>query len=169
MKASPWHVGVAAEAFAAAQFARLGFDVSVQYGANQPGYDLIVSRGDDLMRVSVKGSKDGSWGLAQSHLTRGKADYHDAADRWACRHVAGVVVCLVQFKGVADDALPPMWLASVGEVADRLKATARGRGDTILYVRHVWGPGAHAAGTIDEIPESWRFTEERAAELLRRS
>lgn len=31
-----WHVAVAAEAFTAAQFARLGYNVSVQYGANQP-------------------------------------------------------------------------------------------------------------------------------------
>lgn len=47
MKAiSSWHVGVAAEAFAAALFARLGYDVSVQYGANQPEYDLIAVSGD---------------------------------------------------------------------------------------------------------------------------
>lgn len=30
-----WQVGVAAEVFAAGQFARCGYDVSVQYGANQ--------------------------------------------------------------------------------------------------------------------------------------
>jgi hypothetical protein len=60
------NVGVAAEAIAAAQFARCGFDVSVQYGANQPEYDLIVARGDALLKVSVKGSQDGGWGLTQS-------------------------------------------------------------------------------------------------------
>ena len=43
-KVSSWHVGIAAEAFAAAQFARFGIDVSVQYGANQPEYDLIATR-----------------------------------------------------------------------------------------------------------------------------
>jgi hypothetical protein len=41
---SPFHVGVAAEAFAAGMFAQAGYDVSVQYGANQPEYDLLVSR-----------------------------------------------------------------------------------------------------------------------------
>ena len=41
-KMTSWHVGVAAEAFVAAQFARLTYDVSVQYGANQPEYDLIA-------------------------------------------------------------------------------------------------------------------------------
>ena len=45
---------------AAAQFARLGFDVSVQYGENQPEYDLIVARGELLLKISVKGSQDGS-------------------------------------------------------------------------------------------------------------
>lgn len=37
MKAiSSWHVGIAAEAYTAAVFAKYGYDVSVQYGANQP-------------------------------------------------------------------------------------------------------------------------------------
>lgn len=40
------HVGVSAEAYAAALFARCGYDVSVQYGANQPEYDLIAVSGD---------------------------------------------------------------------------------------------------------------------------
>ena len=29
---------------------RCGFDVSVQYGANQPEYDLIVARGDPMLK-----------------------------------------------------------------------------------------------------------------------
>jgi len=45
---SNWQVATAAEAIAAAQFARLGYDVSVQYGANQPEYDLIISMGPRL-------------------------------------------------------------------------------------------------------------------------
>lgn len=75
-----FHVSVAAEAFAAGLFARIGFDVSVQYGANQPEYDLIVARRGDLLKVSVKGSQDGAWGLAQSHLKNGQ--YHDAIEAW---------------------------------------------------------------------------------------
>ena len=50
---SSWHVGVAAEAIAAAQFARCGYDVSVQYGANQPEYDLISVHGDQILKISV--------------------------------------------------------------------------------------------------------------------
>ena len=58
-KMTSWHVGVAAEAFVAAQFARFRYDVSVQYGANQPEYDLIVVSGDKMLKISVKGSQDG--------------------------------------------------------------------------------------------------------------
>jgi hypothetical protein len=62
LKISPWHIAVAAEAYAAGLFARCGLDVSVQYGADQPEYDLVVVRGDYMLKVSVKGSQDGSWG-----------------------------------------------------------------------------------------------------------
>ena len=68
MKTS-WQVATAAEAFAAAQFARCGWDVSVQYGANQPEYDLVAVNGDRVLKVSVKGSKDGGWGLTQSFIS----------------------------------------------------------------------------------------------------
>jgi hypothetical protein len=54
-------VATAAEAFAAAQFARFGYDVSVQYGANQPEYDLIIAEGRRMLKISVKGSADGGW------------------------------------------------------------------------------------------------------------
>lgn len=159
-----WHIGVAAEAIAAAQFARCGFDVSVQYGANQPEYDLIVAKGDRLLKVSVKGSQDGSWGLTQSYLKT--ADYHGAIQQWLRRHGSRTVFCFVQFRGVALNDLPRLYLASSVEVAQRLRETARGRGDTILYEDHTWGPRAVAAGTIERLPESWRFSIKRIEELL---
>ncbi|MCC6971877.1 MAG: hypothetical protein IT434_16830 [Phycisphaerales bacterium] len=78
-----YHVAVAAEAFAAGLFARCGLDVSVQYGANQPEYDLVVTRGEKMLKVSVKGSQTGRWGLTQSQLAEiGNADYHGAIDLW---------------------------------------------------------------------------------------
>ena len=164
---SGWHVGVAAEALAAAQFARSGYDVSVQYGANQPEYDLIVARQERLLKVSVKGSQDGGWGLCQSLLERGKADYHAAIERWQARHKPRTVFCFVQFYGVALNELPRMYLATPGEVASRLHDTAAGRGDTILYEKHTWGPRARAAGTSEAIPASWVFSATRIAELFR--
>jgi hypothetical protein len=162
----PYHVGVAAEAIATAPFARCGYDVSVQYGANQPEYDLIVSRGEALMKVSVKGSQDGSWGLTQSHLRKGKADYHGAINTWPTRHGSRTALCFVQFTGCALEALPRLYLATPEEVAIRLKETANGRGDSILYERKEWGPRAIAAGTVDGIPDRWRLSELRIEQIL---
>jgi hypothetical protein len=159
-----WHVGVAAEAIAAAQFARCGFDVSVQYGADQPEYDLIVVKGEHAAKISVKGSQDGEWGLTQSFLE--KADYHKAIERWASKFGRTTIMCFVQFKGVAIDQMPRVYLATPAEVAKRLKATARGRGDTILYEHHEWGARAIGAGTTEAIPTNWGFSCERMEHLL---
>ena len=160
---SSWQVATSAEAFAAAQFARCGWDVSVQYGANQPEYDLVAVDGDRVLKVSVKGSQDGSWGLTQSLLV--KADYRGAIDAWLEKHSKKTVFCLVQFKGVPISELPRMYLAKPIEIADQLKLEAAGRGDTILYERKVWTDRARAAGTIDAIPASWVFTEARLEQL----
>ena len=130
-------VATAAEAFAAAQFARFGYDVSVQYGATQPECDLIISEGGRMLKVSVKGSADGSWNLtqsAQSDLsTANRANSHDAADLWLAGHKAGTAICLVQLKDVDNDALPRAYLAWPLEIAARLKAASGGGGDTILW------------------------------------
>ena len=170
---SSWHVGVAAEAFAAGLFARCGLDVSVQYGANQPEYDLLVVKGDAVLKVSVKGSKDDSWGLTQSYLPKRSSlttspDYRLAADLWLAGHGKTTVLCLVQFHATQLTEMPRVYLATAEEVAHRLKSTANGRGDTILYERKMWTARAHAAGTVDEIPASWAFSAERIDELFAR-
>lgn len=155
-----WHVGVAAEAIAAAQFARCGYYVSVQYGANQPEYDLICESDDLILKISVKGSQDGSWGLAQNY----KKDhtYHEAIDLWLSNHHEKTIFCLVQFIDSELNEMPRVYLATPKEIADRMKATAKGRGDTILYENKIWTKKAAAYGTIDKIPQEWLFSPERA-------
>ncbi len=37
-----------------------------------------------MLKVSVKGSQDGSWGLTQSYLQ--DANYHGAVDAWLTKH-----------------------------------------------------------------------------------
>lgn len=157
---SSWHVGIAAEAFAAALFARFGYDVSVQYGANQPEYDLIVVSGDKMLKISVKGSQDGGWGLTQNY--KKGCDYHEAVEKWLKKHHKKTIFCLLQFKGTADDEMPRMYLASPAEIAEVLNASAGGRGETVLREYHQWGPHAAASGTVDRVPEEWKFTAERA-------
>jgi hypothetical protein len=168
-----WHVGVAAEAVAAGLFARCGLDVSVQYGANQPEYDLMIAKGDNILKVSVKGSKDGGWGLTQSHLPKQQGalketpDYHAAIDRWLSKHGEKTIFCFVQFARVAINELPRVYLASPVEIAEVMHRTAKGRGDTILYEHKIWTEKAQASGTVDEIPLTWRFTLERVEQFLK--
>lgn len=166
MKVPARNIGVAAEAVAAALFARIGYDVSVQYGANQPEYDLIVASGERMLKVSVKGSQDGRWGLSQGSLTKGSVDYHSAAEMWRLKHKPRTIICLVQFKGVALEEMPRVYLATPGEIAERLRTTAKGRGDTILFEQHTWSSRARGAGTTDEIPAAWAFSVLRVEDLL---
>jgi hypothetical protein len=174
-KPSSWHIAVAAEAIAAAQFARCGFDVSVQYGADQPEYDLIIAKENRLLKVSVKGSRDWGWGLTQSFLAEAtkqsgkKADYHGAIRLWLEKHGMRTVMCFVQFGGLSLDEMPRLYLATPLQVAQRLRETAKGRGDSVLHERQEWGKRAHGAGTIDCIPPEWKFSEQRIHQLLTHS
>ncbi len=163
-KMSQFHVGIAAEATAAALFARCGYDVSIQYGANQPEYDLAVIRGERMLKVSVKGSQDGGWGLTQSFLEA--ANYHAAIEAWRARHKPRTVICLVQFCEVALTGMPRVYLATPSEIAAHMKQSAKGRGDTILEEKKCWGPRSQAAGTTDEIPASWAFSIETIERLM---
>lgn len=163
---SNWHVATAAEAMAAAQFARLGFDVSVQYGASQPEYDLIVTHDDGrMLKVSVKGSKDGGWGLSQSQLTAlrkkypdAETDYHRAADDWLSRHKQGTIMCFVQFEGSTIDELPRLYLAPPQDVCKLLKSSRGGKGDTTIKERE--------RGQYSNIPADWKMTEQRTLDLF---
>ncbi|MEK8034914.1 hypothetical protein AACH06_29210 [Ideonella sp. DXS29W] len=159
----PFHVGVAAEAFAAGLFARAGFDVSVQYGANQPEYDLLVSRDDRFLKVSVKGSQSGGWGLVQSHK-KGRG-YAEAIEHWAEQQSQGVVYCLVQFQGVELDQCPRVYLATVSEVAEALKRSRANAGSTRLREQWAYKRGI-AAGAEEAIPNAWKFSEARVSQML---
>ncbi len=156
---TPWHVGVAAEAIAAAQFARCGVAVSVQYGADQPEYDLVAVDGDRLLKVSVKGSKDGGWGLTQSF--KENRNYHEAIDTWLALHGKKTIFCLVQFKSKGLDEMPSVYLASPKEIAEEMHKSRAGHGDTVLRDYHIWSDKSVAAGTIDKFPEEWKFSKER--------
>ena len=98
-----YHIATAAEAIAAAQFARLGCNVAVQYGANQPEYDLVISNGKhQTLPVSVNGNATGSWLLAPRMLE----NYHATIDDWLKKHGPRTVYCLVQFKDVSLGQMP---------------------------------------------------------------
>jgi hypothetical protein len=164
-----YQVAVAAEAIAAALFARCGCDVSVQYGANQPGYDLVIAKNSKLLKVSVKGSQDGSWGLTQNYLTKKKADYLSAAKRWLEDQDPQTLFFFVQYKETGINQMPRVYLAWPHEVYKQLCSTRKSRGDTILYESKKWTDRAYASGTIDEIPKKWEFSQQRLEALFKES
>ncbi len=75
---------IAAESYAACLLAQAGYDVLVQYGANQPHYDLVADNAVRFLPISVKGSQDGGWMLAVKYKGWGTL-IAEAIDSWrAC-------------------------------------------------------------------------------------
>jgi hypothetical protein len=172
VQSHPWQINTGAEGIAAAQFARCGFDVSLQYGTNKPTYDMVVTKGSNLLKVEVRGSQDGTWSLTQSYIKRAaemsgkKTDFHGAIELWLDHYGARTICCLVQFLGVALDQLPRIYLATPREVATRLRETAAGRGDSVLYEGYKWASPSHGEKTNEALPESWAFSPRRVEEMF---
>jgi hypothetical protein len=172
IRPSSWQIAVAAQGIAAAQFARCGFDVSIQYGTDKPNYDLVVARADKLLKVSVQGSEDGSWDLAESYLKgaaeRGgkKADYLEAIESWLDHQASRVVWCFVLFQGTAIDQLPQLFLASPKEIAKRLRKIAKERSDSTPREEHVRVSSGGNTKATETMPLGWRFSLERIEQLL---
>src|SRR5271155_4244907 len=96
---NPHQVSVAAESFAASVFAQAGYNVLVQYGANQPDYDLVAVSNNLVVKISVKGSQDGGWALAISKKKKGQnISYHQAIDLWKACQKGDVIFCFVQYR-----------------------------------------------------------------------
>ena len=94
---TPRNVAVAAEAFAAAQFARLGFDVSVQYGANQPEYDLLSAKMNVFCVSRLKAAR---WWLGFNAVVYGKESRRNQ------RKLPGCNDCLGRKTPSANSFLP---------------------------------------------------------------
>ncbi len=161
-----FHVAIAAEAYTAGILARLGYDVSVQYGANQPQYDLVVSfdKEDHLIRISVKGSQDGGWVLFAGYKEK-SVDNHQAVERWAEKQMKGLIYCFVQFKAVDLDSSPRFYFATVPEIVEHMRTTRGGEGNTVLEENATYKRGV-AKGLTDKIPDGWAFSEKRIKELF---
>lgn len=146
---------IAAEAYAASLLAQAGFDVTVQYGANQPGYDLVADKDGRFLPISVKGSRDGGWVLSLSHKKKGMSN-HDVIDSWFATQRPDLVFILVQFLGVPFGAAPRAYAARPLEIAAHLKSQRANRGYNVL--NEISGSRAMYK---DEIPSAWTLTLER--------
>ena len=172
VKPGSWPINVGAAGIAAAQFARCGFDVMNQAGHDKPWYDLVVTKGGNLLKIGVKASEDGCWHLAESYLQRAaqlsgkKSDIHRAIGLWLDIHGERTVYCLVQFEGVALNQLPRIYLATPAEIARRMRDAAERTGEAVLFERYEWI--APDTGSIETaaLPSNWLFSHERIEELL---
>jgi Holliday junction resolvase-like predicted endonuclease len=153
-----YQVSVAAEAYAAATFARAGYEVSVQYGANQPGYDLVAVKGKRILKVSVKGSQDGGWALLAGYK-RGRT-WPQAVAAWRAAQPRDVVMFFVQFQDVPEAQTPRMHVARPREVAAFLMTGRNGHVATCLHETRFYKKGV-ARGNTDLIPPAWSCSKKR--------
>ena len=148
---------IAAESFSASVLAQAGYDVLVQYGANQPLYDLIAVKNERILTISVKGSQDGGWMLASRYVKKG-VGYHDAIDIWekAQTQRKYLVFLLVQYQNVSISDAPRVYVARPGEIATCLRASRNGQGHGALQEDQQRNhPRSKYA---DKIPSSWLFS-----------
>lgn len=155
---TPRQCEIAAEAFTASILAQAGYDVLVQYGANQPHYDLVAVKENRILMVSVKGSQDGGWMLA-SRFVREGVGYHEAIEQWLTHQRADLVFLFVQFQGILIGQAPRVYVARPPEIAEQLKAHREGQGHGAL--QEDWQRNHPRSRYADKIPESWAFSRER--------
>jgi hypothetical protein len=165
-KLSSSQISVAAEAFAAAQFALSGFDVLEQYGRTR-SFNLAVAKSGGMLRVSVYFSFSGFWDLVDRYLDSSKpgtittADYHCAIKRWLDNQSSRVTCCLVEFDPADVHRLPRIYLAEPVEVAEQLY-------DMIdqLGSEEVGAVRLDIVHRLEGLPASWRFSQARLSELM---
>lgn len=162
---TPHQVSIAAEAFAASILAQAGYDVLVQYGANQPDYDLVAVSPERIGKISVKGSSDGGWALAISHKKKGEnISYHEALSGWRDRQKEDVLFVFVQYRHVALGEAPRVYVAPLGELHDHMYGQRNGQGHLALF--EDYRRDHPKSQFTDRVPSSWVFSEERLKAVM---
>jgi hypothetical protein len=134
----------------------------MQYGTTQPDWDILATKGLRILKLQVKGSQDGGWGLFQNHIRN--ADYHGALDEWIQVQKPDVVYFLVQFSKVGVGEAPRCYIAKAAEMVAHMRTTRAGHAYTSLGEKYVWSRGI-GAGHTDMIPPSWVATQTRIDEI----
>jgi len=155
---TPRQCEIAAEAYAACLLAQAGYDVLVQYGANQPHYDLIAVKDKRMLPISVKGSQDGGWMLAVKYVRPG-VDYIQAADNWLAAQREDVIFIFVQFMGLSIGDTPRVYAARPTEIAVHLKTQRAGKGHGALHENY--GAKRPNSKYDHRIPDGWQFSLDR--------
>ena len=155
---TPRQCEIAAESYAACLLAQAGYDVFVQYGANQPHYDLVANKGKRFLPISVKGSQDGGWMLAVRYK-EANSSYHDAIDKWLASQHANTVFLFIQFIHVPMGKAPRAYISRPKEIAAHLKTQCHGRGYGSL--QEDYQRDCPRSKYNHKIPQEWVFTQER--------
>jgi len=166
---SAQQVSAAAENLAAAQFSLYGFDVLEHSGRARSLYDLGVAKSGGMMKVMVHGSLDGFWELVEPYLDRApatKANYHRAISLWLENHGRRMACCLVKFESADLCRSPRIYLASAAEIAERLHEIVEHVGVSALCEEYAVVDTC-GSRRIESLPEKWRFTQTRIADLMR--
>jgi hypothetical protein len=162
MAMTPRQCEIAAESYTASLLAQCGYDVLVQYGANQPHYDLVAVKGDKFLPISVKGSQDGGWMLAVRFVKPG-VNYVQAIDCWLRSQRKDLVFFFVQYMHVDIGSLPRVYIARPEEIATHMKTQCHGRGHGSLQEDF---RRDHPKSKYDhKIPASWQFSQKRLESL----
>lgn len=159
---TPRQCEIAAESYTACLLARCGYDVLVQYGANQPHYDLVAVKDKRILPVSVKGSQDGGWMLAVRFVKPG-VSYIEAIDKWLSIQREDLLYFFVQFTKVPLGQAPRVYLARPPEIAAHMKTQCHGRGHGSLQEDFKRDHPRSKYG--HRIPISWEFSHERLDNL----
>lgn len=155
---TPRQCEIAAESYTACLLAQAGYDVLVQYGANQPDYDLAAVKEKRMLLISVKGSQDGGWMLAVRYKKEG-VTYHEAIDRWLAAQRDDVIFFIVQFAGIEAGGIPRVYIARPAEIAEQLKGQRNGNGYGALQEDRLrYSPKSSFS---ERLPDSWNFSIER--------
>lgn len=152
-------VEIAAESYVASLLAQTGYDVMVQYGSNQPEYDLVAIKDKRILLVSVKGSQDGGWPLAASYIKQSGGDYGKALNSWLEKRRDDIIFILVQFFNVNLGDSPRVYIAKPNEIVSYMKSQCGGKGHGALredYKKHY-----PKSKYDDKIPVEWRFSQTR--------
>lgn len=158
MRMTPRQCEIAAESYTACLLAQCGYDVLVQYGANQPHYDLVAVKEKRFLPVSVKGSQDGGWMLAVRFVKPG-VNYHAAIDQWLSVQREDVLYFFVQFINVPMGQSPRVYIARPPEIAAHMKTQCRGRGHGSLQEDF---KRDHPRSQYDhKVPQAWMISNVR--------
>lgn len=159
---TPRQCEIAAESYTACLLAQAGYDVLVQYGANQPDYDLVAVKDKRMLLISVKGSQDGGWMLAVRYKQKG-VTYHEAVDRWLAAQRDDVVFFFVQFAAVSIGGTPRAYVARPVAIAEQLKSQRNGDGYGSLHEDRLrYSPKSSFS---ERLPEVWDFSAQRIDEI----